>query len=148
VKIAVDTNVLISAIIFNSSICKSILTYIPLEHTFIFTEEIINESLDTTFNKFSADAIKRLLDKKKAINNLEKIYDAILTASSIICLAKRRSNSNDSNLIRDPRDQAILNSLVKSGTEIFVTGDQDFFEHQYPNLKIMTPAQFAAEFIR
>jgi predicted nucleic acid-binding protein len=146
-KIAVDSNVLISAVVFNSDICKNLMQYISSIHTFVFIEEIITETLNIIFNKFLFNNYTHSSNKKNSQNNLNKIYDVILTASSKIYLTHPMDDFEIKHSIRHAKDQKILNSLIESDIDIFVTGDKDFFEHQYPNLKIMSPSQFTAQFI-
>ena len=45
-------------------------------------------------------------------------------------------------LIRDAKDQPILNAAIVSGIDIIVTGDKDFLSLDMEHPKCMTAAQF------
>jgi predicted nucleic acid-binding protein len=45
-------------------------------------------------------------------------------------------------LIRDPKDQPILNAAIVSGIDVILTGDKDFLSLDIDSPKPMTIAQF------
>jgi predicted nucleic acid-binding protein len=45
-------------------------------------------------------------------------------------------------LIRDPKDQPILNAAIVSGVDVILTGDKDFLSLDLDYPKLMTVTQF------
>lgn len=127
-RIMLDTNILISVIIFNSNKLKELLVNICDNHTLILSSYIIEELEDVVNRKFSS--------KKASLSKFlyQLPYELNYTPLDVI---------KDSEIeIRDPKDLPILNSAIVSDVDIFITGDKDFENVQIEKPVIMTAIEF------
>lgn len=112
-KIIVDTNILISAIIRDRNPEKLILWVIKNKHEWIVTSQILNEYISV---------LKR---KKFNLSNQLSNYwiELILTAT--------RKIDTNTNIIfkRDQKDSIFIECLLSSDADYFVTGDRDFEDY-------------------
>lgn len=129
-RIMLDTNILISIVIFNSDILKEMLVNICDKHTLVLSSFIIDELKSVIDRKFP--------DKKNNIDEflLKLPYILENTQNSNVIL-----NENSFN-IRDKNDIPILYSAIVSNVDIFITGDKDFCDVNIKRPKIMTVRQF------
>lgn len=123
-RILIDTNVLFSALIFPRSKPAQALLYIADNHKIVLCDRNIAELrtiLQRKAPKFLPDAEMLLTEMSyeliPAVNHAEK-------------------------LIRDKKDQPILNAAIVSDVDIILTGDKDFLSIEMEHPKCMTVAQF------
>ena len=123
-KILVDTNVLISALLYPNSKPAIALMHVAEHHKLVLTDHNISELRSVTRKKFphkEAD-IDVLLSKLT--------YDLIPAPMS------------PQKLISDPKDAPILNAAIISGVDVIISGDKHFFEFDLEVPKIMKVADF------
>lgn len=125
-RILIDTNVLFSALLFPSSKPAQLLLYVADNHQIVFCEQNITE----LHNILKRKAPQYLPDSQVLLDRLS--YEMI---PSITTTQK---------LIRDPKDQPILNAAVIYGVDIIVTGDKDFLSLDLKRPKCMSVAEFLA----
>ena len=127
-RVFIDTNIILSAILFPEGKVSSVLSYILETHTVIISTYSIKEC-NTVFKK-------KFPDKKKYLEEfLEKIeYERFETPS--------RMDANDYPRIRDVSDLPILASAILSDADILLTGDNDFSEIKVKKPLIFTPSQY------
>lgn len=101
-KILVDTNILISAVLFPRSKPAKALVYTAENHEMVLCDQ----------------------------NLTELSYDLIPAAP------------HAQKLIRDAKDQPILNAAILYDIDILLTGDKDFLSLDMEHPKCMTAAQF------
>jgi len=129
-KILIDTNVLISAILSpsgqaNKAFIKAV-TY-P-NKGFICSQNI--EELHLVF-------------KRKFPSKIQNLNHFLTTALSVIDLIPIPNNThNDELLIRDMADRPILRAAIHSNIDILLTGDKDFLESSLIHPIIMSPTDF------
>lgn len=123
-KILVDTNILISAVLFPRSKPAKALIYTAENHEMVLCDQNLTE-------------LRKVLSKKvpQALPDAEVLltelsYDLIPAAP----YAQK--------LIRDATDQPILNAAILYGIDIILTGDKDFLSLDMEHPKCMTVAQF------
>lgn len=123
-KILVDTNILISAVLFPRSKPAKALVYTAENHEMVLCDQNLTE-------------LRKVLSKKvpQALPDAEVLltelsYDLIPAAP----YAQK--------LIRDATDQPILNAAILYGIDIILTGDKDFLSLDMEHPKCMTVAQF------
>ena len=119
IRILVDTNVLFSALVFPRSKPARALLYIADNHEIILCE--LRDILGRKAPKYLPDAEVLLAEMSyeliPAVDHAEK-------------------------LIRDAKDQPILNGAIVSDVDAILTGDKDFLSLDMEHPKCMTVAQF------
>ena len=113
-RILIDTNVLISAILFPRPRMDHLMDLISADHTFVLPSYVMEE-LDMLFEtKFKGKKIflKRFFSKYA--------YDYVYTPLDI--------DPEDYPEIRDKDDLPILVSAIVAGVDVIITGDKDFFD--------------------
>lgn len=123
-KILVDTNILISAILFPNSKPAKALLYTSEHHEMVLCDRNINELRDVLKRK----APRVLPDAEVLLAELS--YELI------------PSVDDGSKLIRDAKDQPILNAAIVFGVDVILTGDKDFLCLEMDHPMCMTAAQF------
>lgn len=122
-----DTNVLISAIVFPNARMNSLIYKATIKHKLVLSSYIVDELIIVTKCKFP--------DKKEDIDLfLSRIpYELIYTPDE--------QNPKLFN-IRDANDYPVLYSAVIADVDLFVTGDDDFANVEIKKPKIITPSEF------
>lgn len=107
-KILIDTNILISAVLFPNSRIAKVVIYVSDFYEIVLTQQIIEEFRRIINKKFSSkiDCIEELL------NELD--YELLET------------NYLDKIKMRDPNDEPILNAALSNDVDFILTGDNDF----------------------
>lgn len=131
-RIMVDTNVLVSALLLPASRVSRALEGIVAGHTLVLASFVIDELRDVVERKFpgKASAIDRLLDRL----SYETAYTPRRPEPGLL-------------EIRDAKDYPVLYTAMTNGVDILVTGDKDFAEVRVDRPRIMTPAQFCEEYL-
>jgi len=125
-RILVDTNILLSAMWFENSRVAKTLLYVADNHELVLCDSNITEM---------KDVIKR---KTPEVLADAEVFLAELSYELI------PSVEEGDKLIRDPKDQPILNAAIVNGIDVILTGDKDFISLNLDYPKPMTIAQFLA----
>lgn len=122
-----DTNVLISVMLFPSSRMNAMMNYIFSEHRLILSSYIVEELRYVVRRKFPSkiDAVEQLLAGMS--------YEYVRTPQ------KMDENMFD---IRDYKDYPVLFTAMVEEVDILITGDKDFLDVDVEFPEIMTPAVF------
>lgn len=123
-RILIDTNILFSALIFPHSKPAQALYHIADNHEIV----LCDRNLAELRNVLERKAPKYLPDAEVLL--AEMSYELIPAVN----YAKK--------LIRDAKDQPILNAAIVSNVDIIITGDKDFLSLDMEHPKCMTAAQF------
>lgn len=123
-KILIDTNILISALLFPRSKPAKALLYAAERHDIILCDRNLYELRDVL--------------KRKAPNALPDAEILLAELSYELIPAVDYTEK----LIRDAKDQPILNAAILSDVDIILTGDKDFLVLDITRPKCMTAAQF------
>ncbi|NBJ94991.1 putative toxin-antitoxin system toxin component, PIN family [Parablautia muri] len=122
--ILVDTNILFSALVFPQSKPAKTMFYVAEHYEMVLCDRNIMELRDILQRKapdFLPDAEVLLAEMSyeliPAVDHAEK-------------------------LIRNAKDQPILNAAIVSGVDIILTGDKDFLSLEMEHPKCMTATQF------
>lgn len=131
-RVMLDTNILISIVIFNSDRLKQMLIDICDNYTLVLSSYVIQELEEVTEKKFAnkKDAMSKFLF------NLP--YELEYTPSTI--LHEKALN------IRDVKDAPVLYSAIISDVDILITGDKDFDNIDIEKPEIMTPSEFLKKY--
>lgn len=131
-RIMLDTNVLISALLFPGARMDSMMDYIFTNHQLVLSSYVVDELKNVVRRKFPGREI--------AINKLLMMmsFEYVYTPSEI------ESGLFD---IRDVKDYPVLYTAIIEDVDILVTGDKDFSDIDIEKPEIMSPAQFMERFL-
>lgn len=128
-NVVFDTNVWISAILFDGTPKKAI--DLALKKCQIFCSVAILQE----FREVLAD------DFGLSPEKLEKITETILNMVQIVPII-----GNLKNISSDPKDNPILETALAVGADYLVSGDKHLLIlEKFKNIKIITPSQFVRE---
>ena len=126
-RILVDTNILFSALLFPHSKPAQALLYAVDHHEIVLCDRNITELRDILKRK----APKYLPDAEVLIAELP--YELIPAVD------------HAEKLIRDAKDQPILNAAIIADVDAILTGDKDFLSLEKEHPRCLTAAQFLEE---
>ena len=127
-KVFVDTNILVSAILFPKSKVADSFSIVLKEHSLVICQYSIEELEEVFRNKFP-----------EKYENLQKFLDEL--AYELVSVPKNIDYSKYPN-IRDKNDLPILVSAILSKSDILLTGDKDFEDIEIKKPEIMKPVDF------
>ena len=116
-RILVDTNILFSALVFPRSRPAQALLHVADNHEMVLCDRNITELRDILGRKAPKFLPEMSYELVPAVDHAEK-------------------------LIRDAKDQPILNAAIVSDVDIILTGDKDFLSLEMEHPRCMTVAQF------
>ena len=123
----VDTNVLISLLVFSSKKMNQMMECIFMEHQLVLSSYIVEELKDVVRRKFASKA--GVVDTLLAKMNYEFVYTPDLVDETLF-------------EIRDVKDYPVLYTAILEDVDIVVTGDGDFSDVNVDKPEILTPAEF------
>lgn len=125
-KIVLDTNIIVSALIFGGNSKKIIEKLIQRQFKAYTSPQLISELIDILIKKFHfSDKMITLLEAQ------------IITLFTIVYPDKEIS------VVRDTDDNRVLEVAIESASKIIVTGDKDLLDLQkYENITILSPKDF------
>lgn len=131
-RIMLDTNVLISMILFPGKRFTQILEYITQHHTLVLSSFVVDELFAVVERKFPSkrDAIDRFLSKLG--------YELVYTPH------KMKAGLFD---IRDMNDYPVLYTAIVEDVDILITGDKDFTGIPIERPEILTPTDFITNYM-
>ncbi len=129
-RIMVDSNIVISALFFPKGRIAAIMREMLFQHTICIAS-------------FSLDEIQMVV-RRKFPGEL-KIFDAFLSELPYEII-RTSAVLPDIPEIRDRNDRPILAAAIAGDVDVLLTGDKDFLDVESARPKIMTPAQFTAEY--
>lgn len=130
-RIMVDTNVLISVILFPNARMDEMMKIIIEKHRLVLSTLIIEELMEVVKRKFK--------DKEAAMDRFLSIfpYELVYTPKEV------KKGLFD---IRDEKDYPLLYVAIIEDVDILITGDKDFLDVKIEKPSILTPAQFLEKF--
>ncbi len=132
-RIMLDTNVLISSIIFKSKIMNELIAAILKDHRLVLSSFVIEELKTVVQRKFEGRAAE--LDHFLTVLPFEYVYTP---------------DEMDEDLfeIRDEMDYPVLYSAIVEDVDILITGDKDFSDIDIEKPEILTPNEFVGKYVR
>ena len=127
-RIMIDTNVLISAIVFPGSLPTDTIKKVIEEYNLVLCPHIIEE-LHIVFERKFPERIKNL---ERFLSKLS--YELVYTPIDI--------QEEGFPVIRDKWDLPILASAMMAEVDIIITGDKDFQSIEIEKPTILTPREF------
>lgn len=133
-KVVLDTNVLVSALLFRGNLSRIVDLWENGEITPVISKETFGELENVlAYPKFSLTAkeIKAIIKE-----NILPFFEVIDITADV------------SGICRDPDDDKFLSCAVSSGAEIIVSGDEDLCDlKKYKSIKIMNASDFLKLFV-
>ena len=123
----VDTNVLISLLVFSSKKMNQMMERIFTEHQLVLSSYIVEELKDVVRRKFPNKA--GVVDTLLAKMNYEYVYTPDILDETLF-------------EIRDVKDYPVLYTAILEDVDILVTGDSDFSDVAVEKPEILTPTEF------
>lgn len=132
-RVMLDTNILISSVIFGSTGLAELTRRIADEFNLVLSSQIIEELQLVVDIKFP--------NKKAALDKfMSKLsFEMAFTPSEI--------NPEIYPKIRDKKDYPILASAIIADVDVFITGDKDFSVLEIDRPEIMTISEFAEKYL-
>lgn len=132
-RIMLDTNVLILAILFPGDKINNMMNYIFLRHQLVLSSYVVEELKSVVRRKFpkKEPVIEKLL--------LMMSYEYVYTPDDM----KENLFS-----IRDVKDYPVLYTAIIEDIDILITGDRDFEDIIIDKPLIMTPKEFSDKYIQ
>ena len=125
-RIMVDTNVLISGLLFPGSKVSAVFEHVMNAHRLVISSYVIAEFKEVVRRKFPK--LAGLVDVRLSGLKFELVY------------TPDRMPEGEFE-IRDAKDYPVLYTAVAEGVDIFLTGDRDFEDVDVGVPRIMTPAR-------
>jgi len=127
-RIMIDTNVIVSAILFPNSLPSTLIKSVSSRHEIVLCTSIIGELYEIFERKFK--------QKTKALETFlsELAYELIYTPQNI--------DKDKYPFIRDKKDFPILVSAIIGIVDVIITGDKDFLKADVEYPIIMTVRGF------
>ena len=128
-KIVFDTNVLVSALLFNKSTSKKAFEQALLNHQIISSIECYKELVEVLnrpkFSKYFSEIDKSLF--------LLNFYKSVIFENVSLIVTDSR----------DPKDNKFLALAIECSADVIISGDQDLLElNPYKSIAILPPNEF------
>jgi len=125
-KVTLDTNIIVSALIFGGNSKRIIEKLTRREFTAYTSPQLVSELIDVLLKKFNFS--------KKMI---------VLLEAQIITLFNMVYPTETISIVRDIDDNRKLEVAVESKSSIIVSGDKDLLDlKKYESIKIVSPKDF------
>jgi uncharacterized protein len=128
-RYVIDTNTLVSALLFAGSLPNQALEKAVKQGTLLFSEVTVDELIEvisrTKFDKY----ILRVLREEFVI---ALVRDAVIVSKTLSIKASR-----------DPKDDKFIELALAGSASCIITGDKDLLElHPFQNIPILTAKDF------
>ena len=131
-RIMVDTNILISALMFPSPRMDTLFHKITTEYQLVLSSYVVDELLNVAHRKFE----KKIEAVDVFLNQL--LYELVYTPEH------SKPGLFD---IRDEKDYPVLYSAMTESVDVFITGDRNFDELEVEKPEIISPAAFREKYL-
>ncbi len=132
-KVAVDTNILFSALMFPGSFSAQVFYSIMERYDLVLSTYVLDEIREVIHRKFPL--------KVKAVDDLLLRYPHEIVYSPSEIPEPRLFN------IRDDDDYMVLYSAILAEVDVLVTGDKDFDDVQIETPEICSPRDFSLKYL-
>ena len=131
-RVMLDTNILLSAFVFQSRKIYAVINFIVSHHELVLSSYIVDELRDVVTRKFPKLSVE---------------LDEFLTTLSFTLVYTPKAIPGGLFEIRDISDAPILYTAIIEGVDVLITGDKDFEDVEVEMPAIMTISEFEAEYI-
>lgn len=128
-RVIIDTNVIVSGILFKGQTIRRLLLLALNEYQLIFSQVTWDE-LASVLQRDSFERNMPLGARLRVLAELASLVDVVPTTSLVTDC-------------RDPKDNKFLSLAIDADVSVIVTGDEDLkVLHPYRGIEILSPAQF------
>lgn len=131
-RIMLDTNVLLSAILFPGERMNRMMQCIFENHRLVLSSFVVEELSSVVERKFPTKA---------------EAIDALLSGMSFELVYTPKVMETGLFEIRDEKDYPVLYTAIVEDVDILITGDKDFSEVSIERPEIMTPTEFFEQYV-
>jgi len=131
-RIMLDTNVLLSALLFPGERMNRMMQCIFEEHRLVLSSFVVDELNYVVRRKFPGKL---------------KTVDGLLAAMGFELVYTPREMKQGLFDIRDAKDYPVLYTAIQEDVDILITGDKDFAGVDIERPEILTPAQFMERYV-
>lgn len=132
-RIMLDTNVLLSAVIFRSQTLWKMMEQITVSHQLVLSSYVIDECYEVVKRK-----------KPALVPALDRFFEGL--AFEMIHTPETLPEHGWFT-IRDTDDEKVLYSAISADVDILITGDKDFSVIEIEKPEIITPKQFVQKYM-
>ncbi len=127
-RIMLDTNVLISAILFRSENLSRLIEKVVEDYTLVLSTYVVDE-------------LKTVVDRKFP-SKMIAIERFLTTLSYELAYSPENYDGTPLFEIRDGKDYMVLHTAIIADVDILITGDKDFNDIEIERPEILTPKEF------
>ena len=131
-RIMLDTNVIISAILFRSKNLSRLIEKVAEEYTLVLSTYVVEELKSVVERNFP--------EKVKAIEKFLTVLSYELAYSPQDYKGKPLFE------LRDEKDYMVLHTAIIADVDILVTGDKDFEDVEIERPEILSPREFLQKY--
>ena len=131
-RVMLDTNVLLSVLLFPSQRMNRMMQCIFEQHRLVLSSFVVDELTYVVRRKFPTKV---------------EVIDRLLSAMSYELVYTPQMMEKDLFEIRDAKDYPVLYTAILEDVDILVTGDKDFSDVAIERPEILTPAEFISRFL-
>ena len=128
-----DTNILISVLLFPSERMNQMMDYIFKNHELVLSSYVVEELKDVVNRKFPKKV--RVVDTLLAKMSYEYVYTPETIDESLFS-------------IRDMKDYPVLYTAILEDVDVLITGDKDFEDVDVERPEIMTPGELVLRYFK
>jgi putative PIN family toxin of toxin-antitoxin system len=130
-RVMIDTNVLLSVLLFPGQRMNALIEKITTEHQLVLSSYVVDELLNVTRRKFK--------------NKVEAV-DLLLSQLPYELVYTPKQPKPGLFEIRDEKDYPVLYSAITEDVDVFITGDRDFDGMGLEKPEIISPAGFLEKY--
>jgi len=134
-RIMVDANIIVSAILFPKSVIANLLNHLTGNYSLVLSKYTIYEVEDVFNEKFP----HRIVEMKEFLQELP--YE-------LFTLNKTKTKNKNYPNIRDIDDLPVLANAIESKVDVLITGDKDFDEIIIKTPEIMKPREYIEKYMK
>ena len=127
-RVMLDTNIIISAIVFKSQIMNEIIKLLAEKYSLVLCSYVIDELHEVVNSKFRT----KIMELETFL--LQLPFEFVYTPKIL--------PEHNFFTIRDEDDEKVLYSAILADVDILVTGDKDFYEVDIERPEILSLAEF------
>jgi putative PIN family toxin of toxin-antitoxin system len=128
-RFVLDTNLIISAALFEKSIARS-----AFEKAITTGEIIISDALQL---EISEVMLRPKFDRYVALETRLRFLSGFISLSTVVDISERIK------VCRDPKDDMVLEAAVNGNVNAIITGDQDLLIlHPFRQIAVLSPRTF------
>ena len=133
IRVVVDTNVIVSAMLFNSSTPGQAVSLLLKRGSLLISIDLVEELNDV----LSREKLSRYVTREER----ERFLEALIAESELVEIKESIT------ACRDPKDDHLLELAASGGATFVVTGDRDLLVlDPFRNIRIVTPQDFLKRF--